>query len=568
MDQNRLFLAIVISIGILLGFEYLAPRHSVPQEAHSSVALQHTQSIADATAENVNATNAPRVTIDGPRVKGSLSLMGAKLDDLVLTDYRETVSPASNLVRMLERDGAPQSSYLQFGWIADNPNVVVPDGHSLWHADGAVLNPSAPLTLSWDNGEGIIFKIQLTLDQNFMFSVRQSVSNQSAQPVLLRPWARIRRGYTPPALGAYGGTQGLLGVFDNQLHELSYKDAKSAAEKNAGVAYQNGAAGSWAGVTDKYWLTAIIPQPLADETARFVKVPEASGDGWQVDYTANAGQMIAPGADASFATQAFVGAKEVKLLDQYEVNNHIAHFDKAVDFGRLYFISKPIFYALDWLYGKIGNFGLAIMAFTVAIKVLFFPLANRSYRSMNKMRMLAPKMQVIRERYKDDAAKMQSETMALYRDEKVNPASGCLPMLIQIPVFWALYSDLNTSIEMRHAPFFGWIHDLSAQDPTNLFNLFGLLPFDPTHYFAFAHLGAWPIMMGLTMYLQQRLNPQVPDPVQARMMQFMPLVFTFMMGRASAGLVIYWSWNNLLSLGQQWLIMRQTSMPASIQMKS
>ena len=573
MDQNRLFIAIVVSIGILIGFEYLMPARLVhptvqtPIGAVLAPAASNAKLSAEAEADAASAAG-PRLAIDGDRVRGSIALVGAKFDDLVLRDYHETVDPKSAKVRVLDRDGSSQPSYVQFGWLSDNPDVAVPDNKTQWQASGPSLSQATPITLSWDNGQGLIFQIKLALDDNYMFAVTQTVRNNSAKPVVLRPWSRVRRGYTPAELGSYGGTQGLLGVFNNQLHEMTYKAAKSAAGKANGIAYQTDAPGGWLGITDKYWLTAVIPDQTSAGTSRFVELNLPSGDGWQADYTADAGQTVAPGGTASFASQAFIGAKEVRLLDHYQADNNVPNLDKSLDFGWFYFISKPIFYALDWLYGKIGNFGLAIMAFTIGVKVLFFPLANRSYRSMNKMRLLAPKMQEIRARCKDDPAQMQSETMALYRTEKVNPASGCLPMLVQIPVFWALYRDLNTSIEMRHAPFFGWIHDLSAQDPTNLFNLFGLLHFDPTHYIALAHLGVWPLIMGATMYLQQRLNPQVPDPVQARMMQFMPLIFTFMIGRASAGLVIYWSWNNLLSLGQQWLIMRQTSIKAPTPQKS
>jgi YidC/Oxa1 family membrane protein insertase len=308
----------------------------------------------------------------------------------------------------------------------------------------------------------------------------------------------------------------------------------------------------------------VIPDQSAIGTTQFRDLGLPSGDGWQVNYTVTDGQTVAPGGEVSFASQAFAGAKEVKLLDHYEAANNIPSFDKAVDFGWFYFVSKPIFYALDWLYGKIGNFGVASMALTVIVKILFFPLANKSYRSMNKMKLLAPKMQAIRERLKDDPTQMQSETMALYKTEGVNPMSGCLPLVVQIPVMIALNTDLRISIEMRHAPFFGWIHDLSAPDPTNLFNLFGLIPFDPATYLPLLQIGIWPILMGAVMYVSQQMNPPMPDPVQARMMKFMPLIFTFMMARYSAGLVIYWTWNSLLGLGQQWLMTRPSRKAALV----
>ena len=292
--------------------------------------------------------------------------------------------------------------------------------------------------------------------------------------------------------------------------------------------------------------------------ATFRAVKEGSDEGYQVDFIPHEPEQVAPGASASQTTRLFAGAKVVHLLDTYEDEYHIPSFDKAVDFGWFYLLTKPFFFCIDWLYHVIGNFGLAIMVFTVGVKILFFPLANKSYKSMSKMKLLGPKIQAMRERFKDDPARMQQEMMAIYKTERVNPASGCLPMVIQIPVFFSLYKVIFVTIEMRHAPFFGWIHDLSAVDPTNVFNLFGLLPFDPTAISPMLHLGAWPLIMGCTMFLQQKLNPPPPDPVQARLFQFMPIIFTFMLARFPAGLVIYWSWNNTLSVAQQWLIMRST----------
>lgn len=553
MDQNRLFIAILISIAILVGFEYIVPHPAVhkvaPQPVHQTAMIGEVGSTAAPAA-------GPRLPISADRVQGSIALTGAKLDDLVLRDYHETIDRGSPLVRLLEPESGAEPDYVQFGWIADTPGVKVPDNSTVWKADGASLTSTAPVNLTWDNGQHLTFQITIAVDRNYMFSVTQTVRNGGTTPVAVRPWSRVRRGYTPAAAGTFGAQEGLLGSFGGSLHETSYKSAKSDADKAGGIAYQMDALDGWTGITDKYWLTAVIPDSAATGLYRFREIPRDATSGWQVDFADDNQLTVAPGASASFQSHAFVGAKEVKLLDRYESEYKIPNLDKSVDFGWFYFISKPIFFALDWLYEKLGNFGLAIMAFTVLVKLAFFPLANRSYRSMNKMRLLAPKMQAIRERYKDDPMQMQSETMALYKAEKINPASGCLPIVVQIPVFIALNKDLNVSIEMRHAPFFGWIHDLSAMDPTNIFNLFGLIPFDPSQYISMLHLGLWPLIMGGLMYLSQRLNPQLPDPVQARMMQFMPLVFTFMMARYSAGLVIYWSWNNLLSLGQQWLITR------------
>ena len=351
--------------------------------------------------------------------------------------------------------------------------------------------------------------------------------------------------------------EGLLGVVDGTLQETSYDKAKSEGDKKGGLAYEAEATGGWAGITDKYWLTSLIPDQTLPSKINF-RHTDDHGDHYQVDYI-SADPLTAPAnGDVSTLSHVFAGAKVVTLLDRYESEFHIPSFDKAVDFGWFYFLTKPIFFALDYLNGLLGNFGLAIMVFTVFVKALFFPLANYSYRSMSKMKLLAPKMTALRERLKDDPQKMQSEMMALYRQEKVNPASGCLPMVVQIPVFFSLYKVIFVTIEMRQAPFFGWIHDLSQVDPTNVFNLFGLLPFDPAAYIPLLHLGAWPLIMGLTMFLQQKMNPPPPDPVQAKLFQFMPIIFTFMMAKFPAGLIIYWSWNNTLSVAQQWLIQRRT----------
>ena len=325
------------------------------------------------------------------------------------------------------------------------------------------------------------------------------------------------------------------------------------------VAFQTSSVGGWAGITDKYWLTALVPDQTIAGTMRFLYVGD--GNHYQVDYKTDEPKVAPPGGEASVESHMFAGAKVVRLLDTYETRYNIPHFDKAVDFGWFYFLTKPIFYALDWLNDHLGNFGVAILVFTVFVKLLFFPLANYSYRSMSRMKLLAPKMQALREQFKDNPQELQKRTMGLYKEEKVNPASGCLPMLVQIPVFFSLYKVILVTIEMRHAPFFGWIRDLSAVDPTNIFNLFGLIPFDPGTLTPFLHMGVWPLIMGCTMFLQQKMNPPPPDPVQARVFQFMPIIFTFMMASFPAGLVIYWSWNNTLSVAQQWFIQRRTSLP-------
>jgi YidC/Oxa1 family membrane protein insertase len=436
--------------------------------------------------------------------------------------------------------------------------VKLPDNDTIWAASSDTLSAGHPVTLSWNNGAGLTFQIIFSVDDDYMFNVQQSVRNTTDAPVKLFPWARVRRDYTPEVSGYYILFEGLLGVVNNTLQEMTYATARSDAEKaKSNIAYTAASEGGWAGITDKYWLTALIPTQSVPSTVNFSFVKE-DGDHYQVDYITQQPQTIAAHGDMMWESHVFAGAKIVSLLQDYESRLHIPRFDYAVDWGYFWFLTRPIFAAIDWLNGILGNFGLAIMAFTLGVKLLFFPLANYSYRSMSKMKLLAPKMQALRERFKDEPQRMQQEMMAMYRTEKVNPASGCLPMVVQIPVFFSLYKVIFVTIEMRQAPFFGWIRDLSAVDPTNIFNLFGLIPFDPTTISPFLHLGAWPLIMGLTMFLQQKLNPPPPDPMQARMFQFMPVIFTFMLARFPAGLVIYWSWNNLLSIAQQWLIMRRT----------
>jgi YidC/Oxa1 family membrane protein insertase len=491
-------------------------------------------------------------------MQGTLSLRGARLDDVVLKDYHETVDRTSPLVRVLaQREGATPY-YGQWGWTAADGRTPVPGNDTDWTAEGGELGIGKPVTLRWDNGQGQVFEIALAIDDNYMVTAEQRVKNTGAEPVQLLPWARIRREYTPPLQGFYILHEGFVGVLDGRLREESYSNAKTEGAKRGGVAFEQEAAGGWAGITDKYWLVALAP---VDQAMRFKAayraLPEAGQDRWQVDFAQPAPLTVAPGATGGGqALRLFSGAKEVRLLDAYRDRLGIPDFDKAIDFGWFYFLTKPFFYALDFLFHFVGNFGVAILIFTLALKAAFFPLASKAYQSMGKMKVLGPKMSEIKERYKDDPAKAQSEMMALYRTEKINPASGCLPILLQIPVFFALYKVLFVTIEMRHAPFFGWILDLSAPDPTNLFNLFGLLPFDPIQLSHYLHMPVWALIMGVTMFLQQKLNPAPPDPIQAKLFQYMPIIFTFMLASFPAGLVIYWSWNNLLSIGQQWYIQR------------
>ncbi|WP_025812805.1 membrane protein insertase YidC, partial [Komagataeibacter kakiaceti] len=488
------------------------------------------------------------------------------LDDLVLKNYHETVKDGSPLVRVLEPRGRDQPNLVEVGWAnVSGAQVRVPDANTLWTADHDTLTQAQPVTLSWDNGQGLVFEITVSIDHDYMFAVTQKVINHGSEAVSLYPFSRVERGYTPVETGGYLVHEGPISVIDRRLDESSYKSLRKGAVPPGNIAWSKSGQGGWAGITDKYWLTAVIPQQDSDVAGNYA-YQSAGGDkgNYDVGFTARAPLVIAAGGEASSASHVFAGAKEVPLLEKYEASLHIPDFWKAVDFGWFAFLTRPIFTVLDWLNTMLGNFGLALMAFTLLVKALFFPLATKQFHSMGKMRQLQPKIKALRERYKDDQMALNQQMIGLYKQEGVNPASGCLPMLLQIPVFWCLYKDLYVTIEMRHAPFFGWIHDLSAFDPTNLFTLFGLIPWDPSVISPMLQLGLWPIAFGLTMFAQQRLNPApAADPAQQKMFQFMPIIFTFFMARQPSGLVIYYCWNNLLTMAQQTVIQRRMNRGAA-----
>ena len=592
MDQKRLFLAIAISLAILMGFQAFMPTKkpapTAQRPAGQPTAVQTNGSApagAPAAAPGQVAVptvaavprDVPRVKIEAPRVAGSISLLGARIDDLVLSEYRETINPNSPRVRLLEPRAESRPYYVQYGWSAGiGTTARLPDGDTVWASSAPVLSQGKPVVLSWDNGAGLIFEIEIGIDDKYMFAVEQRVRNNSGTPVQLFPWGRIRRDYKPALEGYYVLFEGLFGVMNGKLQELGYDSVKTDAEKRdarlrgdgkapENIAFDATSVGGWGGMTDKYWLTALIANSAVPTVISFRHTAGAGtgalADNYQVDFRTADAQTIEPGARGALPTHVFAGAKVVSLLQTYEEKLNIPMFDYAVDWGWFWFLTRPIFSALDWLNVHLGNFGLAILVFTVFAKLLFFPLANYSYRSMSKMKLLAPKMTELREKYKEDPQRMQKEVMNLYREEKVNPASGCLPVVVQIPVFFSLYKVIFVTIEMRQAPFYGWIKDLSAVDPTNVFNLFGLIPVDVAHYVPFFHVGVWPLLMGITMWLQMKLNPPPPDPVQAKLFQLMPIGFTFMLAGFPAGLVIYWTWNNLLSIAQQWMIMRRTTLP-------
>lgn len=585
-----MILAIVLSIAILVGFEaYFSMTRPAPdpqlisEQQAADVATGNTAPDAVSSLPSVDTSSyggdlpnpaiegidmgavesanrdeilasAQRVVIDTPRVDGSISLVGGQIDDLSLRNYREELDPSSKEIVVLLPKGMRNAYFADFGWVpgSGSADVKMPATDTVWTADRSTLTPSKPVTLSWDNGEGLVFKKTYAIDDNFMFSVIQRVENTGNTATSAHTYGLISRRTTPEVTGFFILHEGMLGVFDETLTEVDYDEIQEQ-----GVIEQS-ATGGWIGITDKYWLTALVPDQGKAVNSRFVHRQSDGVDRYQVDYLSEA-MRIPAGGSIEFETHFFAGAKEVSLLDGYTDEFGVGRFDLAIDFGWFYFLTKPIFQALLWLNGHVGNLGVSILLLTVAIKLAFFPLANKSYVAMSKMKKLQPDMKKLREVYGDDKVKLNQEMMALYKREKANPASGCLPILIQIPVFFALYKVLFVTIEMRHAPFFGWIQDLSAPDPTTIFNMFGLIPWTPPD---FLMIGIWPLIMGISMFLQQKLNPQPADPIQAKIFLFMPIMFTFLLARFPAGLVVYWAWNNTLSILQQWIIMRRMGVKA------
>ena len=491
-----------------------------------------------------------RVRIDTPRLSGSINLTGARLDDLVLKDYRETVQRNSRQIHLLKPAAMADGYYIETGYVGSGAGEL-PGPGTVWQAaGGATLTPATPVTLTYTNDAGITFARTFAVDGNYMFTVTDQVANSGSQPAALSSYGRTMRYGTPTIEGIYVLHEGLIGVTGEEgLQEIDYGDVEDARQITPGKSNDG-----WLGITDKYWAVALVPpsgQPFQPKYSYFDDAPR--GKRYQADYLTDP-ISIAPGQTATLESRFFAGAKEVAVIDAYEEAHGIRQFDLLIDWGWFYFITKPLFYLMDWLYKLLGNFGLAILATTVVVKAAFFPLANKSYRSMANMKKVQPAMMEIREKFADDKMKQQQAMMELYKKEKINPLAGCWPILIQIPVFFALYKVLYVTIEMRHAPFFGWIQDLAAPDPTSIFNLFGLLPYAVP---AFLVIGVWPLLMGVTMFLQMRMNPTPPDPTQAMIFTWMPVVFTFMLATFPAGLVIYWAWNNFLSIIQQGVIMKR-----------
>ncbi len=584
-DSRNIILAIVLSVLVLIGWNYF---YAAPQLQKDRQAQTQTRapSQANPSAPSVGGAGAsaplgaaaveagpktraealaasPRVAIDTASLGGSIDLTGGLVDDLVLKAYRETIDPKSPNITLFSPQGGPQPYWAETGFVTDAPGVKTPNRLTLWSADSTRLSADKPVTLTYDNGAGLKFKRVISVDDKFMFTIRDSVENSGAEPVSLRPYALILRRGKPDVSGYAVLHEGFVGVIgDGSVQEVTYAGIDKATGK---VSVFKGD-GGWLGFTDKYWASAIIPEQSEPIEARFSATGAAQPEDYQSDFLGPA-LAIAPGATSEAVTRVFAGAKEVSTIDAYEASLAIKKFDLMIDWGWFYFITKPLFRLIDVIYHYVGNFGVAILIVTVLVKLAFFPLANQSYRSMAKMKKIQPQIAALKDLYPDDRQKQQQAQMELFKKEGVNPVAGCLPMVIQIPVFFALYKVIFITIEMRHAPFFGWIKDLSAPDPTNLFTLFGLIPWDPTALPMFGHflaLGIWPLIMGVSMFFQMKMNPEPADPVQKTMFAWMPVIFTFMLGSFPVGLVIYWTWNNTLTVIQQSYIMSRAGVKVEL----
>lgn len=565
-DQRNMFLAIVVSMAILFGWDYFftpdAPPPSEFVEAGQDLAaptagaaLPMAQDLlaatADPAADRASAIAADRrARISTESLHGSVPLTGLRFDDLTLAKYRETSDPESDEITLFSPADAPSPYFAEIGWLSADPALALPSSTTEWSTvlENAELSVDRPLVMTWDNGAGLTFKRTISIDNDYLFTVNDEVQNATDTAVSLFPYGLVARVDIPEIQGFFILHEGPLGVFDETLKEVDYDDLKETPLETVS------SNGGWIGFTDKYWLAVLAHDPSQQIEAAFRYSNPNARDRFQTDFRSTQATVIQPGTTAGAKTYLFAGAKRVQLLDGYAEDLGISRFDLAIDFGWFYFLTKPFFYCLIWLQGILGNFGLAILALTVGLRLLLFPLANKQFRAMNKLKKLQPEMKKLQEKYADDSTRKNQELMELYKREKANPAAGCLPILIQIPIFFALYKVLFVTIEMRQEPFYGWISDLSAPDPTSIFNLFGLIPIDLPSFLA---IGAWPIIMGITMFLQQKLNPAPTDPMQAKIMSFLPLIFTFLLATFPAGLVIYWAWSNALGILQQWVIMRQ-----------
>jgi YidC/Oxa1 family membrane protein insertase len=558
-DNQNFILAIVLSMVIIFAWQFFFATPQAEKAAQQqAVVAQQQQAVVPGDpatggilARGEAIKQSSRVAIDTPELSGSINLTGAQLDDLKFKNLRETVQPSSANVTLLSPSGTPNAYFAEQGFVVTSGSTTkLPDSKTVWTlSSGSTLSADTPVTLGWNNGAGLLFKRTISLSDQYVFTMKHEIENTSAAAVSMIPYARVQRQDTPKTEGFYVFFEGLLGVQDGVLTEAHYTDV---AEEGGKVVSDS--KGGWLAFTDKYWATALIPDQTRALTSTYQHFKIGTRDAYQVDWLAKDALTIAPGTVASLTDHVFAGAKIVNSMYAIGEKLGVDKFDLMIDWGWFGFLTKPMYQLLHWANGIMGNFGLAILLVTVLVKLAVFPLANKSYASMSKMKKLQPEMERIKADFPDDKMKQQQAIMEMYKKEKVSPLSGCLPIVVQIPIFFALYKVILTTIDLRHAPFYGWVHDLSAPDPTNLFTVFGLIPWSPPHLMM---LGIWPILMGVTMWVQMRLNPTPADPIQASMFNWMPLIFTFMLGSMPAGLVIYWTWSNFLSILQQSYIMKR-----------
>lgn len=555
-NQKNLFLAIIISMAIIFGFQLLVPqpeRAPVTEDnnAQESVSLdiQSTSSALLLDREQV-LEETIRITFDNSKIKGSINLEGGIIDDLVLEEYRETLDPTSDFITYLNPLGSQDAYYLDTGWVSPDSTIELPNNKSVWKADKSSIGINDPVKLTWQNSQNIIFEKIITLDEHYLFSVDQRVINNSGKSFDLYPFGLSKRQGIPQMENFFILHEGPLSVTDSVLKEYDYDDLKDQKK------IKLNSVGGWIGMTDKYWQTAIISDQNEPIQQTYSYSFAENTDNFQTDLV-GAKIVVGDGDNVSHNLKLFAGPKIVQVIEQYMDEYGVQEFDRSVDFGWFYFLTKPIFHVLEFIFGYVGNFGWSIVIFTLLMRICFFPLAQASFKSMAKMKKLGPELQRLKEQYGDDRAGMQKEMMALYKREKANPIAGCLPILLQIPVFFSLYKVLFVTIEMRHAPFIGWIHDLSAPDPLGLLTLFGFVDWNVPGILQLFNIGIWPILMGISMFLQQKLNPAPVDKMQAKIFMFLPIVFTFVLGGFAAGLVIYWTTNNVLSMAQQYVIQRK-----------
>ena len=554
MDFRNVLMAIVLSTIVLVVWATLfeAPivekqivENEIKKEEKVSTPSLEEMESSKKISRNEAINKDDRIKLENNNIRGSISLVGGIIDDVIFKNYKKTLNSDEEVV-FLNPKSSQEGYYIETGWASSgSQKLKLPLDNTNWTVKGnKLLTPNNPVVLEWDNNEGLVFTKKIELDANFLFKITQSIKNNSNKSFQFFPYAQITRNYKPKVTPIYILHEGFLGVFGDELKEMDYEDVDK--EK-----FTTSSTKGWLGITDKYWLTAIVPEKGKNFKSEFISKDEK----YRANFIVKEPVILNPNDSVTNQINAFVAAKEVAVIDQYAANLGIEKFDLAIDWGWFYFFTKPLFFVIDYFFKLTGNFGFAIVIVTALVRLIFFPLANYSFRSMAKMKILQPEMLRLKELHKDDKVKLQQEMMALYKREKVNPISGCLPVLIQIPFFFAIYKMLYVTLEMRHQPFFGWIEDLSARDPTSIFNLFGLIPWDPP---TFLMIGVWPILMGLSMYLQQKLNPTPPDPIQAKIFMFFPLFLTIILAPFPSGLVVYWTVNNILTIAQQWIIMRGT----------